>query len=577
VRDQSGAPIQGAEVEMGTTVGYTAADGTFALEAAREASISIRCRFCQPTVATVAADGTVVAIVRRYTALLQIGPSRDDIAALPYAYVESDLALTPFVQLNDSASILPGPQLSDRGSQRGGGMLLDAGVPNYDVVANVSSFDTIPQHYIQAASAAPQSEGYRYGDLADGGIYAIDAASEYRDAFASTGADAALRVGTSNDTSSISAGLSNNREERRERADGSLRLPAFDGTFGLDATISSGRTQPDEYDELWASYAAAHASFERTRTFTLRADAYVDRGTYYAETDEEPLRAEWSDAGASATVQSNAVVAPFATLAVRSSTGFYDAEEFGIARFGASVGQAQLSGGVRASGTWYDALAAIGSYDAAYNGGVYGLNFPGNAHMTAPVVRLHLHPGERWSLTASASGGFLLPTLLDRYSIEPPYETVGVDRDATHEATLSYDDGSRIQVSLTGLQRNVSGVDSGSVASAGASFAWQIAPAISVRSWWMRSTPNLVTTQYGTIFGVHPRAANTGSVWLTYENPGALRLDAIWRQDLIDFVPDAHWDASLSGPFARNLRWYVGSERRLGVRYTDVGLRFAER
>jgi hypothetical protein len=236
-----------------------------------------------------------------------------------------------------------------------------------------------------------------------------------------------------------------------------------------------------------------------------------------------------------------------------------------------------MSGGIRASGTWYDALAAIGSYDAAYNGGVYGLNFPGNAHMTAPVVRLDLHPGDRWSLTASASGGFLLPTLLERYSIEPPYRTVGVDRDATHEATLEYNDGSRLQVALTGLQRYVSGVDSGSVASAGASLAWQISPSFSLRSWWMRSTPNLIASPYPTIFGAGPLPANTGSVWLTYENLSALRADAIWRQDLIDFKPDAHLDASLSGPLARNLRWYAGTERRLGVRYTDVGLRFAER
>ena len=577
IRDQYGAPIAGATVSLpgGPGSATTAADGTFALGTGGS-RVRIRCRFCSPTDAPVAADGTVVAIVRRYAALTQSGPSRDDIAALPYAHIESAISLTPFVQLNDARTILPGPQLSDRGSQRGGGLVLDAGVPNYDVVANVSPFSTIPQHYIKSATALPQSDAYLYGDLADGGTYALDPASESRDAFVTSGADAALRLGIANATSSFSAGISNNRLERRMRADGSLLLPIADGTFGLDATVSDGRTLPDEYDELYSSYGAAHASYERTRAFTLRVDAYGDRGTYKAASRSVPVLAGWSDAGGSATVRSNAPIAPFATFAVRSSTGFYDAQGFGIARFGASLLQAQMTGGVHAGGKGYDVLAAFGSYDAAYNGGVYGLAFPATAQMTAPVLRVRLTPNERWAFTVGTSGGFDLPTLLGRYSIEAPYPTVYVDRDATNEATVEYDDGARVRVAATGLQRNVRGMDNGRIGSAGLSIAWQISPAIAVRSWWMRSTPDL-TTRPGFRFGARPLAADTGSVWLTYENPNALRFDAIWRQDLLDFRPDAHLDASISGPLSPKLRWFVGSERRHAARYTDIGLRFGER
>lgn len=577
VRDQSGAPIVGALVSVrgGAGTVRTEADGTFALSGEGD-RVQIRCRYCRPTVARVAADGTVVAIVRRYTALAQNGPSSDDIAALPYAHIESDLALTPFVQLEDSRTAIPGPQLSDRGSQRGGGLVLDAGIPDYDVISNVSPFLTIPQRYIQDATAAPASDAYRYGDLADGGTFALDAASESRDAVATGGSDGAIRAGISNAISSVAAGLSRNQVERRERIDGSLLVPVRDGTLGLQATASDGRTTPYETDEIYASYAAAHASYERTRAFTLRVDAYGDRGTYEAASQGLPLRTEWSDAGAAVTVRSNAAVAPFATFGVRSSTGYYDAERFGIARFGASLGQAQMSGGVRASGSWYDVVAAFGAYDASYTGGVYGLEFPQSAQMTAPLLRVRVSPDDRWSLTASTSGGFLLPTLLTRYSVEAPYDVVYVDRDVTHEATVEYTDGARVRFALTGLQRYVKGDDNGRVGGAGASVAWQVAPDVSLRAAVLRSSPAFRSHQ-GLRFGVPPVPATTGSLWLTYDLTNALRVDAIWRQDLIDYLPDAHLDGSVSAPLGRDLRWFVGSERRLGVRYTDVGLRFAER
>lgn len=577
IRDQNGAPVAGAVVSIAGLPARTRtdADGTFALDGSG-ARVEIRCRFCRPATAPVAADGTVVAIVRRYTALTQNGPTGDDIAALPYAHIESALALTPFVQLEDSRTVIPGPQLSDRGSQRGGGLVLDAGIPNYDVVSNVSPFLTIPQHYIRNATAAPASDAYLYGDLADGGTFALDPASESRDALVSGGSDGALRLGTSNASTSFSAGLSRNAIERRERIDGSLVVPVSDGTFGLQATDSDGRTTPYETNEIYANYAAAHASYERTRSFTLRVDAYGDRGTYEAASQGLPLRTDWSDAGASATVRSNATVAPFATFAVRSSTGYYDAERFGLARFGATLGQAQASAGVHVAGSWYDVLAAYGGDDASYTGGVYGLEFPKSAQTSAPLLRVRASPGERWSLTASTGGGFVLPTLLARYSVEPPYDDVYVDRDVTNEATLEYTDGARVRVAVTGLRRYVRGMDNGRVGSAGASIAWQIAPEISLRASYLRATP-VFTTRQGLRFGARPQAATTGSAWLTYDLTGALRLDAIWRQDLIDYRPDAHLDASISAPLARDLRWFVGSERRLGVRYTDVGLRFAER
>jgi hypothetical protein len=63
--------------------------------------------------------------------------------------------------------------------------------------------------------------------------------------------------------------------------------------------------------------------------------------------------------------------------------------------------------------------------------------------------------------------------------------------------------------------------------------------------------------------------------WLTYDaTPGGLRLDAIYRQDLLDGAPFYHVDGDLSGPIANRLRWYAGVEDRARRTFLDVGLRF---
>jgi hypothetical protein len=63
--------------------------------------------------------------------------------------------------------------------------------------------------------------------------------------------------------------------------------------------------------------------------------------------------------------------------------------------------------------------------------------------------------------------------------------------------------------------------------------------------------------------------------WLTYDaTPGGLRLDAIYRRDLLDGAPFYHVDGDLSGPIADRLRWYAGVEDRTRRTFLDVGLRF---
>jgi hypothetical protein len=69
--------------------------------------------------------------------------------------------------------------------------------------------------------------------------------------------------------------------------------------------------------------------------------------------------------------------------------------------------------------------------------------------------------------------------------------------------------------------------------------------------------------------------ATPASVWAEYENGSGLRIDTIWRRDLVDYRIQTHVDASISGPLSHDFRWFIGSERRSGEQYVSAGLRFA--
>jgi hypothetical protein len=69
-------------------------------------------------------------------------------------------------------------------------------------------------------------------------------------------------------------------------------------------------------------------------------------------------------------------------------------------------------------------------------------------------------------------------------------------------------------------------------------------------------------------------APSTGALWATYDNNGAVRLDAIYRRDLLDNAPFYHLDGDVSGPITTQLRWYAGVEDRMRTQFVDVGLRF---
>ncbi len=577
VRDQLGHPIVGARIESAgrpgpEILGQTDAEGTFAFEASGVKAVEIRCAFCQPERVRVASDGTVVAIVRRYVAVAADAPTPEDIASLPYGSAESTLSLAPFVVLSDSHAVVPGPQLSDRGASTESGLLVDNGVPNYDIVAGVSPFYTTPSHDTTDVSVRRVRDAYRYGDVAGGGTFAISGDGQVQPVIALFGGDRALRLGLANQTVSGSTAYSGDPFDRRSRLDAMANWERGDTAESASFSAASGLHTSGSGDAIASSFSSARVEIDRREPIDLHAALTADRGDYAISSSLYPASAAWSDVDARVSVGSNAPIAPFATFVIRQSSGWYGSAGTGGPQLSTTLGQAQSVAGVQLRGRRLEATAAYGLNHVQYNG-VYPSEQPSTTAASDAIVAFTYRPSSSWTFDASLGTSYRLPTFLELYGSNPD-AVLSIDRDRTLEATLQYSNNRRLRTQITALHRRTNGFDAGSVSSLGAMIAWQFAPKLAVRAWALRVMPDLRTSSPLLRFGVDPQRASVGSTWVTYDNDGAFRIDAIWRRDVLDWAPNPHLDASVSGRLSANMRWYAASHSRNGTRYSDIGLRW---
>lgn len=578
VRDQRGDPIAGASVRVPGPAGrgtLTLADGTFSLVGLNATSVTISCQYCRSATFPVTAGAPVVAAIHRYDALVNDGPSADDIAGLPYAHVESLLALRPFTVLEDSQGVVPGPRVSDRGLSSQGGLLLDADIPNYDIAANVSTFLTTPSFGAARVDFVPPSEAFRYGDLTGAGTFLSQLQTDNRyDAAIVGGSDAAFRFSEANDTSALGTSLSRTSLESRRRLDAGATFSLNGDALDVAASAARGSLQTDFGSGITQSFSGVRAAYERRREQLFHALLTADRGSYGAARQYKPFDAGWSDVSAQAGVATLGPSEAFLDAGIRSSAGFYDAGRLGIPRIAATLSQARAAAGFKLSRGWYDITAGIGAFHTRYNGGIFGFAQPMRADIVTPSLRVELWRGARVHADATLGTTFRLPTFLEAYGFGPDEETLIFDRQLLQMVTITYADYTRFHASVTAARERVSGLDNGTITAAGLALSWQIAPEISVRAWDMRVDDE--SRPYARLprFGAVPRPVSVGSAWLTFENDAAFRADLIYRSDLVDYQPDRHVDAALSAPLGRGLRWYLGTERRHFARYVDVGIHF---
>jgi len=584
VRDQHGAAIQGAAVSAQQASGrpvtaLTEADGTFALHGEGIEAVRIACRYCAPGRFAVRNGEPVVAIVRRYDALESDSPSTGDLANLPYAHVESTMALRPFTLLSQSTHVYPGNAISDRGLQSSGSLLVDNGAANYDIVAGLSPYSAIPAGYEQAGDVEGAADAFLYGDQAGGGTVELQPFSAGSDLqLASIGRDAIVRAQVGTDTSSIALGSYSNFQESRQRADGTLAVPvAGDGvSLQLAGGTEQGRDYSNPRSWLADTFTFGDATFGDRRLANLEVTTSIDRGAYVATYGTTPYDTVWSDAGLNAGIHSNGPLQLFADAGTRFSTGYYDTPTLRLPTIGAASRQSRADAGITGSGPWYAFTGGVGMFWIDYSGGTYGYSEPVSASFATPSLQATLFPQGKWSVDLEGSGSFSLPTYLEQYQYGPygtAPTTVNLTRNSLFAGSLNYTDDARLRVAFEGATQSVRGASFGTVTSVGLSATWQVAPLISLRAWGMHVTD----TAESYPAGIEPYggvAPSTGALWATYDNNGAVRLDAIYRRDLLNNVPFYHLDGDLSGPITHQLRWYAGIEDRMRTQFVDIGLRF---
>jgi hypothetical protein len=586
VRDQRGVPVAGAAVvgrrgnqaPLRTT---TDGLGTFLLAASGVVSVLVTCRYCGPAVVSVRTGEPVVVIVDRYEALASDAPSSSDLENLPYAHVESALALRPFTLLEQSVDAYPGSRLSDRGLAPGGSLLVDDGAPNYDIVSGTSPYELVPAQYERTATLSDASNAYLYGDQAAGGtVNASPFGSDSNWQVATLGSDAIARAQIGSDNLGAVLGSFTNDEESRQRTDLSANFsPGAEQSLAFSAGSEQGRTFTSGTSQFAGSFSFADATYADPQLANLYVSAVLDRGSYTLGTGQNTSSAVWSDSGLNIGVRSLGAVSAFADLGVRASTGFYDQQApyyyyNPLPRVGAGLTQTRADAGVNASGRDYDVTAGVGTFWIDYAGGTTGVSQPAKAALALPSIQAQLFPNQRWSLDLQSSDSFTLPTFVDQYEYAAPdVNAVEYDRNALLAEALTYTDQARLRVSLEQATQRVAGASSGTITSAGLSAIWQVAPSISLRAWTMHVTDTVPVYALTTAYD-GSTTPTVNAFWLTYDTTGGLRLDVIYRRDLLDGAPFYHVDGDLSGPIANRLRWYAAVEDRARRTFLDVGLRF---
>lgn len=575
VRDQYGEPVQGALVTAQGARATTDADGTFALRIDGASSVQISCTYCATTAANVASDGTVIAIVRRYDALRSNSPSARDLASLPYAHAESAIALRPFTLLNDSAGVIPGPRISTYGASALGGLLIDDGIPQYDIAAGVTAWRALPGFVIKSADVRDPGSAFRYGDMAGGGTFAVDTQTADRaSATALGGSENAIGAAGAFSYASYNLAVSGNANENRARADASAEVPLGEDRLSLGAIAARDGFAPENAGSISESALGVRALFQSAGPAHAYAGVIADRSGYgIATSGGLPVEGFWGDLSAQAGVSTSTPIRLFANIGARESSAYYDASALGVARVAGTVAQTQATIGVQRSGGRYSYEAGMSAFSIGYAGGILGVSHPMSATLLTPSLSGSYAFDSHWSYALSAGEAFRLPSLLEAYANGKAGPDLSLDQYGSLVQTLSYTDSQRFRASFFAMSERVSNLDEGTVHSEGMQAEWQIAPALSLRAWTMHVNDDTQPEYPIVRFGHTPQPATVGSVWLTYDMAGGMRIDAIYRRDLIDYAPDGHFDTAVSGPVNGALRWFASSERLHRSRSFAAGLK----
>lgn len=557
VRDQHGEAIAGAAVTAANVRTQTDAAGLFALETPAR-SVRISCPFCVTTDASVAADGTVAAIVTRYEEVQRDQPSAREVQTLPYAFAEQTLSLAPFIVLRDSRYAAIGPRLSQDGLSRNGGALSVDGMPAYDPVAGVRPSRDIPGYDIGDTSVAPLESAFRYGDAAGDGHFDVE----------TTLAGGVMMAGSQ----SAAAAAAQRRAAGGSGAyfdssDGSTRRFTVWGGLGetqrLELSAFAGSENlTGEYGSLSSNQSGLQARY-------AAGDAYVTarawRGVSSAALGyTAPFQSNASTVALATGITGTARVALFADASLERSTGMGD----GTYGFTANDAVLHVDAGASTSGGRFDALAGVSLFDAVYGSG----GDVRRAVQGAPLIDLAWHPNAAVRVEADALRSIRLPAFVEVYGGPAPLQ---LDSAAVTAISAEVSDLHRLRVEARAAWADDAGLSTGKVAAAGAFVAWEAAPYLTVRAWEMHVSDASRYAGSSYYASVANDAFTPSSLWLSYAPPSGVAVQLIERRDALDRGAVSHIDAALTLPLRGALRLFAACEHRQGQPYCGVGIRTA--
>jgi hypothetical protein len=546
VRDIHGGPIPGAVVTGlnagGATIARTTTDrdGTFALEpSVTPVAVRIRCPYCRPKTVAIVPGEPVVAVVSRYDAVLEPGPSSADLAALPYARIENALALRPFWVLRSQPAIAGTlyPALSDRGLARGS-LVLDGEAPAYDFgSASMTGLAVIPAHAAAGVRFVPASQAYRYGTYGSGGAveFSRDTTSVEQAAYGDAGS---LRFSAGTPQAGIMLGTDADDVEQRSRVVASAQQNIAGGIFSAGVTASRATFAVPEVDASESTASLVYArSFNRVQMRLDAADAF---GTSAVPT-VSALDNVWNNA--------------LLRAAAGTRVGIIDVQ--GNASY-VNSGTQQPGGAVR-----YD-QKAVGleghlpgptAIDAAVSRAFVSLYDGTNVDVTLPSVLVN----QRLGVFGVAAG--ISRSLLATYG-EPEFAPATLA-----EAHLDYGDGQRLRGELQSYRRTSDA--QAPLAGIGLSVGYQITPTTSVRAWTLHVSGDMPEFAGYTLVAQPYVSGDT--LWLTHEN-GGFRMDAIYRRTSDGLLNRRGIDGDMYFPVTRRLAVGFRSELAPEGRRTSVVL-----
>ncbi|MGH7728984.1 MAG: carboxypeptidase-like regulatory domain-containing protein [Vulcanimicrobiaceae bacterium] len=566
VRDRDGRPVVDAVVEAhaadGTAVGTDRTDelGTFALALeGAAATVTVRCRYCEPFALALEGRTNLAIVVRRYRALESDLPSAADLAVLPAPRIADALGLVPFTLPTSDGSAI-----SDRGLGGGRGLVLDDGAPAYDLATGDSGLLDFPDRTVRALALAPPSDAYRYGNSAGGGTFALDQLDPERsDASLGAGGASSLVAQPMLGTLFPAAGLSDDGGTLARRADldlvsgfagGRLRV----GTTAASETLAApGGDLQRNLDLARLAYATAS---RRYRTFVALSASELA----VAQNGALDYRSSYL-AGSVRVEHPGAVTLAFgANGTAQSGTYLADPTAFGA-----------LVGNVEAGTIYADARGSGrgGSFDAAFAAVDVGARetlaaggASGAQTVLLPSLGGTVPLGGGFAFRASYSQSLRVPTLLEADALAAS-SSVPLERGELAQSALEYDPGGRVRGEAIAFREFSQGIGARRLDGLGASLVWQVAPLVSLRVWTLRDDPFDFEAPYLVTSEVSRQV-----LWATYANGNALRIDALVRRD-VTASAGTDLDGDLELPLAPHLAFDLGSERRAGERRYLFGLR----